>query len=120
MVSIVVLLAVLPVLAAIGGLFLALRSGDRGVRRWVTMAASGVVLASMGLFFSLPILAGRFQRLSYLEQADAATPWVRTGTGFALLALVMAFFAVRHARMCLIVASIISMFLWYGIGVSLV
>ncbi len=120
MASIVILLAVLPVLGALGGLAFVLRAEQRGLRRWLSIAASGLVLASMALFFYLPVLSDRFQHLSYFDRVDAAAPWVGSGLGFALLALVTAVFSVRNARVCLVLASCISMFLWFGIAGSLV
>src|SRR5271167_1148168 len=114
----IILLSILAVVGAAGGLAFALRANGQRFRRWVSIGASGLVLSSMGVFFYLPVLSDRFQRLSFSNRIDAAVPWVRSGLGLSLLALMAALVSVRYARLCLVLASLICLSLWYVIGAS--
>ncbi len=55
----------------------------------------------------------------YLEQADAAVPWVKTGTILAFLAFVLCFFGRGKARVAGLLFSFLLLSYWILVGMSL-
>lgn len=112
-ISAVVLLAALTAIA-----FTARASGNP-LRRTLGFLSAGAVVLSCCFFDYMWIVAIRVSGLTLSERANALAPWMRAGSYLALGAFVGSFFAVKWARLSLVVISFAMCLIWYGAGMGL-
>jgi hypothetical protein len=99
------------IVGAGAGAVFSIRSDAKKTRRTVSLIAVHAVLISLGAFVYTTVGLNTAS-LSFFQRVDVVTPWIRAGLCLSLAAFVMSLFAVRRARLCLVVASLTISFIW--------